>query len=72
MRPSQAIRRVREKAEETAEKAGEAIDQGWSEAKGLKRKLLRVPRKTDANKKSRARGSRRRQRRKRPVAGNNR
>lgn len=68
MRPSQVMEGVREKAKEAAEKAGEVIGKGWSEAKGLgkglKKELLRVHRKTEGNKKSCARGSRRNQRRK--------
>ena len=68
MRLSQVVERVREKAEEAAEKTGEVMGKGWSEAKGLgkglKTELLRVHRKTEGNKKSCARGSRRNQRRK--------
>jgi len=65
MRVSQVIERVREKAEEAAEKTGEIIGKGWSKArdlgKGLKKELLGVRRKTEGNKKSWARGSRRNQ-----------
>jgi len=58
--------RAREKAEEVTEKTGEVISKGWGKAKGLgkslKKELLCVHRKREGSKMSDARGSRRKQR----------